>query len=422
MDQTLILQKRRGIPAFWNIRDWRLFYKLLFSTLVIMLPALIITGFASTTLSRNAMLDQARVTLLSAGRNTSSAIDQYLVAHREDIVLLSKLPEIMAYGANPNDTSAKSNALRALIAATAKMNYDSVAVVNASGVVILSSYEPDIGENVSTRDYFQPAMGGQAFISDPTVSFITNQSFIYYSAPLRDATGSITGIVRSRLTVEGIWDLVEKDKDAIGAGTVGILLDENGIRIGDSATKGNRGTMVLNLLFRSVAPLSPETAQRIARSLRMGTTAEQPVQVLPLPEVAAALTQPDGQTFESSADNTPVRHYASISSLTTKPWRYIMMAPLPTFTSAADRLGSIFIAITLLVTALVLGATYFMARALSRPIVQLTEVADRISLGELDAEINIQRKDEIGELADAVGRMQASLQAAIERLRARRTT
>ncbi len=97
------------------------------------------------------------------------------------------------------------------------------------------------------------------------------------------------------------------------------------------------------------------------------------------------------------------------------------MAPLPTFTSAADRLVSVFVAITLFVTALVLGATYFMARALSRPIVQLTEIADRISLGELDAQIDIQRKDEIGELADAVGRMQASLQAAIERLRTRRT-
>jgi two-component system sensor histidine kinase ChiS len=171
-----------------------------------------------------------------------------------------------------------------------------------------------------------------------------------------------------------------------------------------------------------VAPLSPEAAQRIARSLRMGTAADQPVQVLPLPEVAAALARSDAQSFETTADNSTQRHYASITQLTTKPWQYVLMAPLPTFTSAADRLGSIFVAITLLVIALVLVATYFMARALSRPIVQLTEIADRISLGELDAEIDIQRKDEIGELADAVGRMQASLQAAIERLRARRTT
>ncbi len=420
MDQTMILQKRRGIPEFWHVRDWRLFYKLLLASLGIILPALFITGIASTTLSRNAMLDQARVTLLSAGRNTSSAIDQYLLAHREDIIMLSKLPEIAAFGTNPNDATARSNALKALTAATGKMNYDSVAIANAQGVVILSSFEPDMGENIASREYFDPAIRGEYYISDPSVSFITSQSYLYYSAPLRNAAGNVVGIVRSRLTIDGIWDLVERDKDAVGPGTAGILLDANGIRIGHSATKGNRSTMVLELLFRAVAPLSPEVSQRIGQSLRMGTTADSPVQVLPLPEVAAALAQPSTQTFETSADKSTVRHYASMSALTTKPWRYVLMAPLPTFTSAADGLRSVFIAITLLVTAIVLAATYFVARALAQPIIQLTEIADRISLGELDADINIQRKDEIGALADAVGRMQASLQAAIERLRARR--
>jgi HAMP domain-containing protein len=56
----------------------------------------------------------------------------------------------------------------------------------------------------------------------------------------------------------------------------------------------------------------------------------------------------------------------------------------------------------------------------TRPIVQLTQVAERISLGELDAKIEVTSQDEIGEFADAFSRMQASLQVAMERLRARR--
>jgi len=50
----------------------------------------------------------------------------------------------------------------------------------------------------------------------------------------------------------------------------------------------------------------------------------------------------------------------------------------------------------------------------------LTNVADRISVGELDAEIKIKSKDEIGSLADAITRMQDSLRLSIERLRKRR--
>ena len=50
----------------------------------------------------------------------------------------------------------------------------------------------------------------------------------------------------------------------------------------------------------------------------------------------------------------------------------------------------------------------------------LTDVADRISVGELDAEIDIVSNDEIGDLRDAVVRMQDSIRLSIERLRRRR--
>jgi predicted Zn finger-like uncharacterized protein len=50
----------------------------------------------------------------------------------------------------------------------------------------------------------------------------------------------------------------------------------------------------------------------------------------------------------------------------------------------------------------------------------LTEVADRISVGELDAEIDTDSGDEIGALGEAVSRMQDSIRLSIERLRRRR--
>ncbi len=50
----------------------------------------------------------------------------------------------------------------------------------------------------------------------------------------------------------------------------------------------------------------------------------------------------------------------------------------------------------------------------------LTDVADRISVGELDAEIKIKSKDEIGSLAEAITRMQDSLSLSIARLRKKR--
>jgi len=50
----------------------------------------------------------------------------------------------------------------------------------------------------------------------------------------------------------------------------------------------------------------------------------------------------------------------------------------------------------------------------------LTDLAQRISIGDLDAEVDIKSKDEIGDLYDAIVRMQESIRLSMERLRRRR--
>lgn len=50
----------------------------------------------------------------------------------------------------------------------------------------------------------------------------------------------------------------------------------------------------------------------------------------------------------------------------------------------------------------------------------LTDLAQRISIGDLDAEVGIKSKDEIGDLSDAIVRMQESIRLSMERLRRRR--
>ena len=70
--------------------------------------------------------------------------------------------------------------------------------------------------------------------------------------------------------------------------------------------------------------------------------------------------------------------------------------------------------------ALVLIIAYFSARAIVIPIMKLTDAAERMSLGELNVKIDVKSKDEIGLLAQAIGRMQTSLRLAMNRLRRKR--
>ncbi len=61
-----------------------------------------------------------------------------------------------------------------------------------------------------------------------------------------------------------------------------------------------------------------------------------------------------------------------------------------------------------------------LTRTITGRIARLVDASNRMSLGELDVEIPVEGRDEVGQLAESLHRMQASLRAAIERLRARR--
>jgi len=80
----------------------------------------------------------------------------------------------------------------------------------------------------------------------------------------------------------------------------------------------------------------------------------------------------------------------------------------------------IFYVIIGVVLVILLIVIFFYSRSVIQPIRYLSDVADRISMGELDAPIDLKAKGEVGILAESIRRMQASVRAAIERLQKRK--
>jgi len=80
-----------------------------------------------------------------------------------------------------------------------------------------------------------------------------------------------------------------------------------------------------------------------------------------------------------------------------------------------------------IISAIIIGTIIFIGLVVSiygnllvNKIRSLTDLAQRISIGDLDAEVNIKSKDEIGDLYEAIVRMQESIRLSMERLRRRR--
>jgi len=80
----------------------------------------------------------------------------------------------------------------------------------------------------------------------------------------------------------------------------------------------------------------------------------------------------------------------------------------------------IFYLVILCVIIVLLVRIYFYARSVIHPIRYLSEVADKISMGELNTPIQMKGQGEVGVLAESIERMQISVKAAIERLQKRK--
>jgi HAMP domain-containing protein len=90
------------------------------------------------------------------------------------------------------------------------------------------------------------------------------------------------------------------------------------------------------------------------------------------------------------------------------------------YSDAYEMRIQLFYFVILVALVFLLMVVYFYSRSVIHPIRYLSEVADRISMGDLDTPIQIKAKGEVGLLAESVERMQTSVKAALERLQKRK--
>jgi HAMP domain-containing protein len=93
---------------------------------------------------------------------------------------------------------------------------------------------------------------------------------------------------------------------------------------------------------------------------------------------------------------------------------------LATYLSDYQMKVQLFYLVIFITLVILLVVVFFYSRSMVRPIRHLSEVANKISMGELDTPIQIKARGEVGVLAESIRRVQTSVKAAIERLQRRR--
>lgn len=230
----------------------------------------------------------------------------------------------------------------------------------------------------SDRDYYKAIMGGKDIAWQTTIGKTSKKPALIMAVPIKRADTTV-GVMAMAATIEDLSKLVATWKQ--GQTGFAFLVDEKG------------------------KVVSHQNEEYVTQQTDLSE----------YPLIAAFKKGQKGMIYFSD-NGTPRLGYAKE---TRYGWTLAMQQDTKE-TLRALRQTQMFTYLLLGITAfVVIVIAWLLGRAIGKPIKQLTEVAERISVGDMEATINIKSRDEIGSLAEAISRMQDSLRLAIERFRKR---
>lgn len=391
----------------------RFAHKILIALLVVGLVPVAVVSLSSVQRSRDQLTQLAIDNIRQRSVATAAAIDAYLDSRLSDIVIVTRLPEVVRHALNPADAGSKASARDAMRAVAGRApEYESIAIVDLAGTILTATIASDEGTSVAFREYFLNAVRGTSYVSDPSFSVITNRPALFFSAPIRDSSGRVLAVARTRVNLAAIWDIVEADGGSVGSGAHGFLLDDYGIRLAVSETR-NRRDQASSLIYRPIASIEPDIATRLAADRRFGQVGPEKLVVDPIPEVRTALDELRTVSSKPSVDfaypSGAGAQRGVVTRLSVKAWGYAIAVPIATYTKSADEATWDAAATLGLGILLSIAIGTWLARSLIRPLRRLVSTAVDVSTGAVDlqtAQVDAADGDDITrEVAFALDRL-----------------
>ena len=420
--------------------DWPLAIKLLIAFLVVAIVPLLIVGTLSQRQASDGLLNQAKLNLANTARRTSNDINNFLNLRVSDMRQTAALDTVTRFidatnndrstlGPQNVDQTSTYNILKSQASSLPGVS-TYVEVASAGGQVELTSNaianeegQPIAGEpaNISNMPYFQEAMKGTTYLSNPKLTIFQDNNVValmYVSSPILDTKGQPAGVVVIRFSLASIWQIVDADQGAAGAGSYTMLVDDTdnlGIKLADSRTYQDPATYT-QYLFSIVRQVPsgigrgawvnsgrfPDqfdyaTASSAANSALIGSLQTRATNYN---SNAPYLTL----NLEGSADHPNAQAaYAPINLKDS--WKYFVVVPDTTYSAAADNITTTLLIATVLAILVVILVAFFLSRLLTTPVRRIGQVLGRIGIGDFGARVPVGGQDELGRLSDSLNAM-----------------
>jgi len=377
--------------------------------LTVTVPALMV-GIPLITSSRQNIVSYSDQAIYSAAQQTSIRIESFFHENLSGIQTDARLPAIISYlnGSNPDENVL--GILQTYISVNKEIISYALLDINGNNLFDTEPQKNHIDDNEASFPYFQNTISTRnIYISDVFFDPQTGISEFYLSTPVLDENGNILGVLRAEYDSIILQFIIAEQNETIGESSFAILVDENHTILGHGADK--------SLLYKNTSQLDSKTIAELTLAQRLPPNSQEGL-FANIPGIEKGLLNVDNTPYFllelEKQDITGGDDRAAAVRLGSKPWIVIFTQPGEVFNIPLQEQirSSLILLLVLIIVALII--TNISTNLITKPILQLTAVAERVKAGDLKARSQITLTDEIGTLSTVLNQTIGQLETTLE--------
>ncbi len=401
------------------ILNLRIRFTILF--LAIALTPLIILAIIENVYLQDAIQQQKNIALQLAADTVGNQIEDFVNTNLESVSTEAALPVFSNYlllDPAARDGSPELESLNATITILRiqRVTYTpSYGILDLTGLNIYDTNPLMVGRSESDYDYFsEPVLTRTNYVSPVLFSTLNGNGYIYFSAPILDISNNVIGVLRVQYDALILQNILSSFTGLTGPRSYPILLDENLLRIADTITP--------NLIYKTVAPLTPLLANQMIATHRLpeGIPADQmSTDMNDFADIIQRYLTVPNFSFDLHPGSSGHNEIGTIIKLRSRTWYVIYVEEETSLLATLNAQRELSSLIAIIFAGLVGIIGTVVSILISDPIVNLTRTAEKVSSGDLEAQTNVRSRDELGVLAGAFNSMTSQLRGLVQGLEGR---
>ena len=333
---------------------------------LLILLAISVLGITATTISKKALLEKVHIQLIEEAKDTAALIDERIntfvatlsaIARQE--ALRKDIPYEQKISILAHELAFNSSEINAF------------GLCDKEGNAWLTD---GMQSNVSDREYYQSALNGKPFVSEPLTSRVTNDLVVFFSVPIYDNEKNIIGVLYARVDASGLSKMISD-----------IVIGETG------------DCYVIGLSGNTIGDPDIEAVKSQENSMEKAKTDPAFVEIAAFEKKALQSTESDAGYFQWKGEE----QIAAFGVIASTGWRVILSAPIHEFLGSITVMQKVLYSSTTIILILAIIIVYITAYKIVKPIKAAVEALKNIAEGEGDLTVRlpVSGHDEITDLS-----------------------